>query len=297
MGIRNPQISVGLPVFNGERYLRPAVESLLSQSFENFELIISDNASTDGTEQICRDLAKKDKRIIYHRSKENVGVAENFNYVFRLARCELFRWACADDICGKELLQSCYEAINESDDIVLCYPTPSLIDENGQFLGVYEENLNLPFRNPSQRFMHLMQNIGLCNAQYGLIRSVFLKKTCLMENYLGCDIVLLAELCLQGRFVEVKRNELFFRRLHDPHLIAMTSDDLLEKYYNPSGGERYFWRQWTRLIKLFSCTRRGPIPKSEKVRIWAFLLRGMIANRRSLIREIEYFCKFLMKRP
>src|SRR6185295_20414870 len=96
---RPPRVSIGLPVFNGEQLLRQAVDSLLAQTFSDFELVISDNGSTDGTEAICREYAARDSRIRYLREPENRGGSWNFSRLPPLARGEYFRWSCHDDIC------------------------------------------------------------------------------------------------------------------------------------------------------------------------------------------------------
>src|SRR5436190_12174806 len=97
--MRDPIVSIGLPVFNGERYLRQALDSLLGQDFQDFELIISDNASTDRTAEICRAYVAKDRRIRYYRNESNIGSAPNYRRVFELARGEFFKWCSHDDVC------------------------------------------------------------------------------------------------------------------------------------------------------------------------------------------------------
>src|SRR4051794_35048945 len=114
MGIHKPQVSIGLPVFNGERYLASALDCLINQDFDDFELIISDNASTDATESICRDYAEKDKRIRYFRNEANIGATQNYNRVFELASGEYFKWASHDDECHPSLIRRCLETFAES---------------------------------------------------------------------------------------------------------------------------------------------------------------------------------------
>ena len=91
------RVSVALPVYNGERYLRIAIEAILTQTYQDFEFIISDNASTDSTEQICREYAAIDKRICYHRNEKNIGAPRNFNRAFELSHGEYLKWATCDD--------------------------------------------------------------------------------------------------------------------------------------------------------------------------------------------------------
>src|SRR4051794_3298661 len=93
-----PKLSIGLPVYNGENFLAHAVDSILAQDFRDFELIISDNASTDRTAEICRGYAESDPRVRYVRFETNQGGSRNFCYVFELARGEYFKWAAHDDV-------------------------------------------------------------------------------------------------------------------------------------------------------------------------------------------------------
>ncbi len=93
-----PRVSIGMPVYNGGLFIREALDSLLAQTFTDFELIISDNASTDGTESICREYADKDARIRYVRQAQNLGAAANFKFVLDESVGEYFMWAAADDV-------------------------------------------------------------------------------------------------------------------------------------------------------------------------------------------------------
>src|SRR6185369_4346332 len=106
-----PSVSIGLPVYNGVNYLRQALDSLLAQTFGDWELILSDNGSTDATESICREFAARDGRIRYLREPVNRGATWNFNRVFELSRAPLFRWAAHDDVCSPELLERCVAAL------------------------------------------------------------------------------------------------------------------------------------------------------------------------------------------
>src|SRR5215469_6919606 len=111
INMSNPKVSIGMPVYNGANYLRSSVPSLLAQDYEDFELLISDNASTDETESICRELAESDGRIRYFRNERNVGAAQNYNKVFRLASGTFFKWAAHDDECHPTMLRRCVEVL------------------------------------------------------------------------------------------------------------------------------------------------------------------------------------------
>ncbi len=127
------KVSIGLPVYNGEVYLKEAIESILNQTYGDFELVISDNDSNDMTQAICIDYLKKDRRIRYYRNAKNMGAAYNYNRVFKLSNGKYFKWAAHDDICHPEFLEKCINVLDTEKEVVLCYPIAQVIDENGNF--------------------------------------------------------------------------------------------------------------------------------------------------------------------
>jgi len=208
-----PRISIGLPVYNGERYLAEALDSLLAQSYSEFELIISDNASTDGTETICRRYAMEDERVRYFRNSTNIGIGRNFNRVFELSTGEYFKWASADDLCKPEHLAACLRTIESDEKIVLVYPKTSFIDEKGAPLAIDDPGWDLRADSAHERLRYVICAYHWVNPHYGLIRASALAKTRLMPTYPGGDYRLLGELSLQGKFVEIP-DKVFFRRIH-----------------------------------------------------------------------------------
>src|SRR5215831_11779077 len=123
-----PRLSIGLAVYNGENFLAQSIEALLGQTYEDFELIISDNASTDGTAGICQRYAKQDSRIRYFRQPRNVGSAPNHNFTIHQARGELFKTASHDDLYARDLLRVCVAALDERPEVVLAHSWSALID-------------------------------------------------------------------------------------------------------------------------------------------------------------------------
>ena len=113
-----PKVSIGLPIFNGEKYIRNALSSLLSQSFSDFELIISDNASTDSTQMICEEFANKDKRIRYFRQKNNIGIFPNYTFVLKQSSCDYFQWAAVDDLWHPEFLEKNIRVLENDDTLI-----------------------------------------------------------------------------------------------------------------------------------------------------------------------------------
>ena len=116
-----PRVSIGMPVHNGQRFIRSAIESLLSQTCGDFELVISDNASTDATEAICREYQARDARVRYSRSERNLGGPANFRRVFHLCSGELHKWATADDYWEPTFVERCVEILDARPDVVLAY--------------------------------------------------------------------------------------------------------------------------------------------------------------------------------
>ncbi len=116
---RMPKVSIGMPVYNGAAYICKALDSLLAQSFDDFDLIISDNASTDETQAICQAYAKKDARIRYVRQEKNMGPIGNFDFVLNQSQGEYFMWAAHDDVWDRGFLDAMMHGFAISDDSVV----------------------------------------------------------------------------------------------------------------------------------------------------------------------------------
>ncbi|MEL6102142.1 MAG: glycosyltransferase family 2 protein [Pseudomonadota bacterium] len=213
-----PTVTIGLPVYNGEAYLTEALESLVSQSFADIEFIISDNASTDGTRDICESFTRKDSRIRYDRLDENVGAAGNYNRLLPMAKGRYFKWAAHDDNCDPDFIAACVSALEANMDAVLCYPSTRVIDGEGALITKYRDGLNLPQTTPDARLTaylrgNFLRERGMCNPIFGLIRTDALRKTHLIQDFLASDRSLLGHLALLGQFIELPEH-LFERRVH-----------------------------------------------------------------------------------
>ena len=234
------KIAIGLPVYNGENFLSAAVESILAQSFADFELIISDNASTDNTEGICRAYAQRDRRVRYVRQPTNVGAANNYNLLLRMSDSEYFKWAAHDDVLAPGFLEACVRVLDRDASVVLASPASALIDEADLPLhysaerggmvdrsgvcwpALEEKNNGLMADDPTVRFEAVLLNMFMCVEIFGLMRRSALLRTSLHGPFCGSDKVLLAEMSLLGRFW-LGQDTLFFRRCHAQQLSASTS--------------------------------------------------------------------------
>ena len=210
---RQPTVCVGLPVYNGDEFLGQAIESILSQDFENIQLIISDNCSTDNTEEICLEYQKMDKRIRYHRLEENLGGHTNFLNVLGLSSAPYFMWASHDDLRERTFITKCLERLESDPSIALVYPRSKVLDNNSRFLGIANDHVNANQDSGVERFRHLIWEIGMCNMVYGLYRTNILKKVRAWDGALFADNLILAEIALLlGKIVQID-DVLFVRRL------------------------------------------------------------------------------------
>lgn len=206
----HPLTSIGLPVYNEEQYIRTVLDSLLAQTYPNLEIIISDNASTDDTESICREYAARDSRVKYFRQPENVGSSLNFNRAFELSGGEYFKWVSGHDRHDPDLIARCVEVLAADSRLSLCYP--SVIWEGG-----HDESGNVDTRGEADPFARLGRVLwGISGgAVYGVFRSEHLRKTLLFERVVAPDVLLLAELSVIGRFARLDGPALVLHRPGD----------------------------------------------------------------------------------
>lgn len=274
-----PYVCIGLPVFNGEKYLAESLDSLLAQTYGDFELIISDNASTDRTREICTDYALNDARIRYHRNGRNLGGAANHNLVFRMSNARYFKWGSYDDLLAPEFLERCVKVLDTSPDVVLCYPKTVLIDSHGKLIGKYEDGLDLRQARPHDRLANLILNLGFVNAVSGLIRSDVLAKTKLQELYVASDIVLLMELCLLGKFYEVPEH-LFFRRDHENNVRKISVKEM-RKWYDPNYKRAILSNNMKLQLEMFKAVGRANLGPYEKMLCFMMIRHWQIRRWRA----------------
>ncbi len=257
------KISVGLPVYNGANYLAAAIESILGQTYPDFELVISDNASSDGTADICQAYARRDGRIRYIRQPRNIGAAANYNIVAEMSESPYFKWAAHDDLLAPGFLQTCLDALETDPSIVLASPASALIDEAGALLpycperggiidhmGVCwpvlpEQNNELKSTDPVRRFSAVMLKMFMCIEIFGLMRRSALLRALPQGSFSGADKVFLAQMSLLGRFW-LGQETLFFRRCHAQQFSAQVSGAYRAAWF--SGRRDSIFMQQLRLL-------------------------------------------------
>lgn len=209
----DPKVAIGIPVYNGQKYIARAIECALDQTYSDFRLFISDNASNDETEDICRDYANRDKRVIYMRQPKNLGAVPNFNHVFEVSDSKYYKWAAVDDLYDKSYLQKAVAILDNNPDVVWCHSRTSHIDFAGHLLDVPDGvDVAYPERESETtctRFKSVLLGQGGCHDIYGLIRSAAIRQTPGHIACYGSEKILIAELCLLGRYMEIPET-LFF---------------------------------------------------------------------------------------
>ena len=282
-----PRVSIGLPVYNGEKYLEKALDSILSQTYTDFELIISDNASVDRTQEICLKYTNKDQRISYFRNEKNLGAAWNFNRVFALSAGEYFTWAAYDDIEYQDFLFKCIEVLDNDSTVVKCFSKVKVIDEFGKCIRNHDSGLcNVNSTKPNERFGDLIRLDHWCIDIFGLIRSDSLRKTSLMNQYPGADRALLAEIGLLGRFHEIPEY-LFFNRDHPDRSIRACTD--LQKsiaWWNPAKAGHNAFPYWSLFYQYLRSVNHFPLSLNERLYCYKHLGKWTRLYYRKLIKDL-----------
>lgn len=286
-----PAITVGLPVYNAERYLRGAIDSVLAQTYQDFELIVADNASTDSTLEIARSVAASDARVRVLTSEANRGLSWNWNRLVLLSRGRYFRWACYDDELTPTLLERCAAVLDVSPSAVGCFPSTIEIDEDGRVLGIYEDRIDARQPLPHQRLGHLVRDLRQCNALFSLLRTDVLRSTRLLGRFGHPDHVLLAELVLRGELWRLP-DPLFRRRTHPGNTLKThRSFAELARLHDPALSQRWFFPHNRLFVEHLQAIVQAPISSGEMTRCasalvsnW-WLYRAMVGEVKQNARE------------
>lgn len=307
---------MGLPVYNGAQYVAQTIESLLNQTFGDFELIICDNNSTDQTEAICRRYAQQDSRIRYYRNATNLGAAGNYNRTLDLSRGEYFKWAAHDDICLPTFLEKCVAVLDQDPTVVVAYPKTAVIDEQGRVL--YYDNFKLATDATSapKRYATLINvNHRLHGVPeiFGLMRASALKMACPHGAYARADSVILVRLCLLGRFFEVSEY-LFYSRRHSSQSITQIPRWIREgrsrlsrflgtgpipptEWWDRSKMGRITFPEWRILREYSAAISRAPLYLLERLRCRMHLGMFLLHYWPKLVRDVLFALEQLIVKP
>ena len=292
--MKEPRVTIGMPLYNAERYLEETLESILAQTFTDFELIVSDNASTDRTDEICRRYAATDSRIQYSRNPQNMGATYNYNRTLALASGAYFRHNAYDDTLAPTYLERCVAVLDNEPAVVLVYPLVRFIDENG---NPHREGklrrckLDLRMQEPHERLRAFIDTGGpysMCDPVFGLFRASALRRTAALGNYISADAILLAEIALQGHVAEIPE-VLFYERFH-PNGSVLANPTLDDRYawfdpdnYGKLSNQLPHWR-W--VIELFKAIDRAALSARERNRCFLEMRRWLWATKRGLLTDL-----------
>jgi glycosyltransferase involved in cell wall biosynthesis len=281
------RVSIGVPVFNGARYLEDCLESLITQTYGDVEILISDNASTDETPAICRAYCERDDRVRYHRHPENIGASANFNFLVGNTRGELFKWAAHDDVCAPDLVARCVAALDASPAAVLAFARTGFIDDSGDQLHGYD--VPIRWSNHDTSFARLREQLDIpqgalhhmCTRQFGVIRRDQLLRTSLIRNHVGSDLVMMLELALLGGLVSVEDHPdcLLFVRLHDDSSMGANRPAAeLGRWMDPRSGGKYPLK-WTRVLTGYvRAVVNSSLSRREKVAGMLLIARWLVSD-------------------
>ncbi|WP_247600675.1 glycosyltransferase family 2 protein [Cellulomonas hominis] len=262
-----PRATVGVPVYNGETYLRQALDSVRAQDEADIEIVISDNGSTDGTEEICRGAAAADDRIRYIRHPKNQGGAWNFNFLVDQARAPYFTWAAADDVRHPAFVRRCLEHFAASSPAtVLVCPRTQVIDATGAVTeDLRDRTLVVDEREPHLRMRHVLR-ARAAHFVYGLHRVDALRSTRGIRRNVCNDFVLLTELACRGPFGLVPE-QLFLQRRHAAQSSAQGTD--MVRWHAPEARVRFAFPFSYVNLELVTAVLSSPLDAGDRARCLA----------------------------
>lgn len=264
--MQNPRVSVGIPVYNGENYLAEALDSLLAQTFTDFEIIVSDNASTDSTEEIVQTYMARTPKIRYYRNETNLGAAKNYNVLVTYAQGEYFKWMAHDDLIAPTYLEKCVAVLDQDPSYILAYTRGIEIDAQGQEIKRHPPIEKLDsVHAPTRFFGHVCTRRVHQNTVFGVIRTAVLCQTQMIGAFSSSDRVLNGELALHGRFYEAPEY-LFIKRNHpQTHWQAYKSYRERIAWYDPTLKGKVKHPRWRLMAEHLKTINRAPITLWERL--------------------------------
>ncbi|MGB3135300.1 MAG: glycosyltransferase family A protein [Nodosilinea sp.] len=257
------KIVVGLLVYNGADYIEETIESILSQTLTDFQLVIGDNRSTDLTEQICRQYARQDERILYVLHPENLGASGNHNALFEHADAPYFKWASHDDLIHPEYLEKCIKLLDTSPSIGVAHSRSYVINEESIRIDNLDGEVRLSHAHPSERFWRLLWG-GYLPEVHGVMRTDLVKKTKLFRGFPGDDRSFLVDMLLQADVGYVE-DYLFSRRDHMSAFCSLTGWQERQSFFNPKAKRSPHLNGLVKLREYLGDIYRYPMSWSEKL--------------------------------
>ncbi len=267
MARSTPCLTLGLPVYNGADYLRETLDAVLAQTFKDWELIISDNGSTDGTMDIIEEYAAADERIEYRVHPNNVGAHRNYNSIVPHATGTYFKWLAHDDLMAPTYLERCIEILEQRPDVVLAFAATDRIDEDGNKISELRSTMSYDSDSPYERLRAYIGDRMKVPQIFGVMRRSTLVKTALLRSYGASDFTFLEEMAMRGRFAYIDE-PLFLYRIHTRRFSAATPEEQAA-WFNPAQ-KAPMMSEWSQLGGLLDSVRRVPMGMWDKLRAVAF---------------------------
>jgi glycosyltransferase involved in cell wall biosynthesis len=280
------EISLGLPVFNGEDYLRDCIDSILAQTFGDFELIISDNGSTDGSLEICRQYETADRRIRVLAQDSNIGAANNFNLAFHESRGKYFKWCAHDDLIEPTFLEKTRDLLEQNPTAVLCHSYTEVFGGVPAENRIFEPRFRMDSNSAAARLRDIILQGQKCYEVFGLIRRDALENTGLIGNHKGGDNVLLYRLALMGVFLIVPQ-PLFRLRRHEKQSTALVKDSQAYQQWFTGRALQTGFPDWYMLREMWKTPGGIGLPLSERLRCYRALALDTWLRRRRLQQNLR----------
>jgi len=286
----------GLPVYNGERYLAAAIESHLAQTYGDFELVISDNGSTDATADICNEYASRDNRIKVLRSNQNRGILWNHRRVFEAVESprQYFRWAAADDVLEHGLLKTMVDVLEARPEVEAVVPNTRNIDCDDRPIGSMSRALDLQSPDAFERARAVLLGGYQMVIAFGLFRASTLQRLRTRPDYLGWDFVFLWELALHGQMVQTSGPALL-RRFHPGATSRVKTASEMRKWVEPNSSAGMRFPHWTWAYERARTLMASPLPLRERWRIGLMLARVTTWQRDSLARDLTQAARRMLR--
>jgi glycosyltransferase involved in cell wall biosynthesis len=294
---RTPLVSVGVPVYNGEEYLGQALDALRAQDLEDFEVIICDNASTDGTAEIARAAASGDPRFRYHRNERNLGLSGNFNRTFHLSNGRYFKWWAHDDWHPSHLLRTCTGVLESDPSAVICATGVAIMDDDGEVFEEWRPEVDLRSPAPHVRFHRLIWSLGETHPLFAVMRSDALRRTPLYRPFVGGDRVLLAQLALMGPIWQLPEIMHHYRQARMRPGVTVTNRPSQAVILDPANEGRLPSRTWRLCYEHLRLVAGAPIAPHHKLWLTGDVLaRFGVRDSRRLAAEGYHSARILASR-
>jgi len=273
-----PRVGVGIPVYNGANFLSEALDSILSQTYEDLEVLICDNASTDETSEICREYVARDPRVYYVRNRWNLGAAANYRRVFELSRGELFKLANHDDLSRPTLIEECVKLLDEHPKAVSAYARAMEIDENGKPIRVLSPRPDFGSSDVITRIWEALRFEEEPHSLYGVMRSEAVAVTGLMAPSPSGDRVWLAELAMYGPLLEVEEPLFCVREHAGRSVYSAGRGHASMSWWDPSRSGVLTFPYWRTFGLLGAAINRSPMSWAGKLSAYRLMLRWVATN-------------------